>query len=227
MVKINKKISIVIRVKNEERWIGHCIQSVLDMIDKPEIVIVDDNSTDDSLKICNLFFEDPALDKKDRNYTKMKFIKIENYTPGKAINLGVKNCSNPYVLIISAHCVLKKININKLIDLLDHSIAIFGNQVPRLNGKKIKKRYIWSHFGKTSVSNMYSKLENRIFFHNALSFFKKQSITKYPFDEQLVGKEDRYWAQHIVNNLKKNILYTPDFEVEHHYTANGNTWKNF
>ena len=35
------KISVVIRTRNEERWIGHVIQSVIDHLDKPEIIIVD------------------------------------------------------------------------------------------------------------------------------------------------------------------------------------------
>jgi len=137
-----KKLSVIIRVKNEEQWIGHCIQSILDFIDKPEIIIIDDHSTDDSLKVSSLFLEDPYLDKKSLNHTKIKFIKINNYTPGKALNLGVKNCSNPYVLVISAHCILKKMNINNLINYLEDNIAVFGNQIPRLNGKKIKKKFI-------------------------------------------------------------------------------------
>ena len=46
MVQIKKdKISVVIRTRNEERWIGHVIQSVIDHLDKPEIIIVDNNST--------------------------------------------------------------------------------------------------------------------------------------------------------------------------------------
>ena len=227
MGKVKKKISVVIRVKNEQDWIGHCIQSVLDSIEKPEIIIVDDNSTDDSLKISSLFLEDPNLDKKNKNYTKIKFIKINNYTPGKAINLGVKHSSNPYVLVISAHCILKKINLDELISCLNKSMAVFGKQIPRFNGKKINKRYIWSHFGDKKVVNMYSKLESRYFFHNALSFFKRQTLIKNPFDEKLVSKEDRYWAKHIINNLNKNITYLPGFEAEHHYTMSGNTWKNF
>ena len=84
---IKKKISVLIRVKNEEQWIGHCIQSILDFIDKPEIIVVDDHSTDDSLKISSLFLEDPNLEHKSSNYTKIKFIKINKYTPGKALNL--------------------------------------------------------------------------------------------------------------------------------------------
>ena len=34
-------VSVIIRNKNEERWIGHAIQSVVDFIDSPEIIIVE------------------------------------------------------------------------------------------------------------------------------------------------------------------------------------------
>jgi len=50
-----KKLSVIIRSKNEERWIGHTIQSVLDFFPGSEIIIIDNNSTDETLKICNLF----------------------------------------------------------------------------------------------------------------------------------------------------------------------------
>ena len=43
-------ISVVIRTLNEEQWIGHTIQSVLDHIPNPEITIVDNYSTDNTLK---------------------------------------------------------------------------------------------------------------------------------------------------------------------------------
>ena len=52
--------------------------------------------------------------------------------------------------------------------------------------------------------NYFSKIENRYFFHNAFAFFKKKFLTKYPFDEQLVGKEDRYWAKKL---LVKNLIF--------------------
>ena len=42
MPKINRSnISVVIRTRNEERWIGHTIQSLLDHLIQPEIIIVD------------------------------------------------------------------------------------------------------------------------------------------------------------------------------------------
>ena len=49
--------------------------------------------------------------------------------------------------------------------------AVFGNQTPKWNGKRIAKRYIWSHFHeKNIIENMFSKLENRYFFHKMYNY---------------------------------------------------------
>ena len=164
MKKLNNKISVVIRTKNEERWIGHCIQSVLDQLSKPEIIIVDDDSKDETLHIVRHFIQDPLVDNSEnRNYTNIKIFKFNDYTPGKALNFGAAKAKYPVVLIISAHCVLKKINLKKhMMDIQDH-VCIFGNQIPKWKGKKITKRYLWSHFSSKSKKNMFSNFENRYF----------------------------------------------------------------
>ena len=90
---------------------------------------------------------------------------------------------------MSAHCVLKKINIDSLKTKIKKYCGIFGNQNPIWNGKKITKRYIWSHFIEKEKENMFSNLENRYFFHNAISFFSKKTLKKKPFDEFIQGKE--------------------------------------
>ena len=86
--------------------------------------------------------------------------------------------------------------------------------------------YSWKVGTKVSqeVVNMYSDLEKTYFFHNAFSVFKKSDLEEYPFNEKIVGKEDRYWANDIIAN-KSKIFYDPNLEVDHHYTKNGNTWK--
>ena len=72
-------ISVIIRNKNEQEYIGFAIQSCLDFFEKPEIIIVDNDSTDSSLDIVNLF--------SDR--TKINVVNNPNYTPGSSINMGV------------------------------------------------------------------------------------------------------------------------------------------
>jgi len=216
-------ISVIIRSKNEERWVGHCIQSVLDQIITPEIILIDNDSKDRTIEIAKHFQKDPELAESD-SYTNIKILNIEDYTPGKAINLGAKNAEHENILVISSHCVLKKISLEKHLKDLEKYVGIFGHQTPIWEGKKIKKRYLWSHFTQKEEVNMYSEMEGRYFFHNAVSFFKTNVLLENPFDEYLRGKEDRYWANDIVA-AGKEFLYDPNLDVDHHYTENGNTWK--
>ena len=216
-------ISIIIRCNNEERWIGHTIQSCLDLIEYPEIIIVNDNSTDSSLKIARMFNHEPTLER-NRKYSDVKIINIDDYTPGKAINIGVKNANNETIIVISSHCVLKKINVDHIKKELKNYCCIFGKQTPFYLGKRIRKNYIWSHFGEEEKVNLFSTQENRYFMHNALSSFKKDTLIKHPFNEILQGKEDRFWAISMIER-NHNTLYSPNFCCDHHYTDSGNTWK--
>ena len=224
MVKKLSNFTVVIRVKNEERWIGYAIQSVLDYLIKPEIVIVNNNSNDKTIDIVKFFAENPNLNNEANNYSKIKIINIANYSPGRALNLGVKNASKKYIMILSAHCILKKFNEANIIKDLEKNSCVFGNQIPVWNGKKISKRYLWSHFSNKKTKNMYSELEKRYFLHNALAVYKKNTLKKFPFDENLTSKEDRYWANKIIKK-KMNFTYEPELIAEHQYTIHGNTWK--
>lgn len=217
------KFSVIIRCKNESRWIGYAVQSVLDFLFEPEILIVDNNSTDNSLEIVKNFKHDSNLLINNR-YSDLKILNLDNYSPGKSINLGVQNASNENILLLSAHCEIKALDLESIKLQLSQNSCLFGKQIPIYFGKKITPRYIWSHFLDEKLINMFSNLENRYFFHNAFSFFKKETLIEFPFDEELTGKEDRYWAQNFINN-QNEIIYDPNNTVNHHYTINGNTWK--
>ena len=221
---MNKKISVIIRTKNEEKYIGHAIQSILDNFYKPEIIIIDNNSTDKTLQIVRMFLQDNKLSK-NKNYTNIKIFKINHYTPGKSLNFGVKKANSSTIMIMSAHCEITKINFNKHIKDLKNYVCIFGNQIPVYFGKKITKRYIWGHFINKSKINMYSNAEKRYFIHNAIALYKKSSLQKKKFNENLQGKEDRYWINEMMKNKKNKFYYDPELEVKHHYTPDGNTWK--
>lgn len=224
-MKSKEKFSVIIRCRNEESWIGHCIQSIIDHFDEPEINVVNNGSTDQSLEIVNSFKKNKNFkNNKGTNYTEINIFNVNNYTPGKSLNYAISKSKNDNILIISAHCVIINFNIKSVLKNLTKYKAIFGKQIPIWHGKRISKRYIWSHFINKKVENMFSKHEDRFFFHNAASIFKKSTLKKIPFDEELRGKEDRFWAKKIVQ-LKFKYLYDPNFIVNHHYTPNGKTWK--
>ena len=228
----SEKYSVVLRVRNEERWVGYALQSIVDHIGEScEIIVVNNGTTDDSIRIVNLF-----------EYLDVKKVDIPSadYTPGKALNLGIKNASRERILILSAHCQINSFNSDFLdTKFKDNSVAcIFGKQTPYYLGKQITPRYMWSHFDDTPRENYYSEIEDRYFLHNGFALYRTEVVKKYPFDNYWAAKEDRYWAQTIVEqNVSitrqrgKNIeekykfLYEPSLKCLHHYTSDGNTWK--
>ena len=100
-------LSVIIRARDEERWIGHSIQSVLDFVSFPEIIIINNGSSDRTVEIAKHFQADPEL-VTNRAYTDIKILDIDEYTPGSAINLGASEASNDFIMVLSSHCVLKK-----------------------------------------------------------------------------------------------------------------------
>jgi len=208
------KISIIIRNKNEERWIGHAIQSCLDFFNDPEIIIIDNESTDASMQIVNEFC-----------FSDIKTYEMKGYTPGKALNYGVSKASNDIILVLSAHSqIIQDIKECDISKLLEEKCCVFGNQIPVYRGKKITKRYIWSHFVEEDVKNMWSESENRYFLHNAFSFFKRDFLIDNVFDETLPGKEDRYWVNKMIQK-GYNTFYNHNMRCYHHWTPGGATWK--
>ena len=216
-------ISVLIRCRNEEQWIGHSIQSVMDNFKKPEIVVVDNNSTDNSMGIVRMFKRDKKLADYG-NYTNIKIHNIDGYSPGKSLNYGVAGCSNDYVLILSAHCVLSEVHFGKIKAYLEDHCVVGGKQIPIYRGKKIIPRYVWSNFIDKDGTNLFSNNENRYFLHNAFAFYKKETLIKHPFDEELTSKEERYWVNDMIDKGHKSY-YDEASRCYHHYTTNGATWK--
>ena len=155
-------ISVIIRNKNEERYIGYSIQSVLDTFDKPEIIVVNNNSIDESMSIVKSF-----------NFSNIKTYNIDGYSPGKSLNYGVTKCSNDYVLVLSAHSQIMNCEFGKIKDLLDEYCVVGGKQIPIYRGKKIKKLtvntcsldhksaiYLYQKYGFTPVK--YKDLEKTV-----------------------------------------------------------------
>jgi glycosyltransferase involved in cell wall biosynthesis len=215
------KVSVIVRCRNEEHYIGHTIQSIIDILGfESEIIIVDNNSTDRSKEIINLFTNNKT------NNIIIKYLTISEYTPGKSINLALQECSNDIILILSAHSVIQEINEEKIITLLKEHKAVWGKQIPIYFGKKInRKRYIWANFEDKDNINYYSSGEDRYFLHNAFCFYNKKDLIEYPIDESYIGKEDRYWVKDMIEKEFK-IYYDSEMICHHHFTNKGATWKS-
>ena len=97
MTQKSPLVSIIIRTLDEERWIGHCLNSIFSQdFENFEVIIVDNNSTDNTIDVAKRF---PIS----------KIISIKKFFPGKALNDGVRESHGDYIVCISAHCIPKDI----------------------------------------------------------------------------------------------------------------------
>ena len=197
-----KKVSIIIRCKNEEDWIGHCLTSVYSQnFNDFEVVIVDSGSTDDTIRIVKSFDVD-------------KIVNLDYFKPGNAINEGIKVSNGQVIAILSAHCVPKDANWlgNLINNLQDKTVAgVYGRQLPVAYSEASDVRDLFITFG----------LDKRVqvkdcFFHNANSAISRAVWEKHPFDNEATNIEDRIWAKEVINSGYK-LIYEPESEVYHHH----------
>ena len=205
---IKKKVSIIIRTKNEERWIALCLKKIyLQTYKNFEIILVDNFSEDKTLIKANKF-------------KLKKIIKIKSYLPGKALNLGIKHSNGEYLVFISAHCIPKNnswlATLVKSISENDLFAGVYGRQEPMNFSNDSDTRDLLLVFGLDRKVQ-----ENDTFFHNANSIIRKKLWNKFKFDNRTKNIEDRLWAKKILNFGYK-ILYEPNASVYHYHGIHQN-----
>lgn len=195
--------SIIIRTKNEERWINSCFKAIFSQTYKNfEIIVVDNNSSDKTLE-------------KVRKFGISKIIKIKNYLPGSALNKGIRKSTGNFIVAISAHCIPTN---NKWLSTLVNSIkedknyaGVYGRQQPMSFSSNSDKRDLTIVFGLDRKVQVHDN-----FFHNANSIIRKNCWSLNKYDEKATNIEDRIWAQEMIKN-KFKILYEPKASVYHYH----------
>jgi len=197
-------ISLIIRSKNEERWIVPCLKGVArqSVDDDIEVVLVDNNSTDKTVEKAINFY--PGL----------KLVTIDEFIPGLAINEGIRASKGNFLVCLSAHCIpahhdwLQQLKDN----FVDHDVAgVYGRQIPMESTNDLDKRDLLVTFGRDKRIQLKDP-----FFHNANSMFRREIWDKHSFDEKATNIEDRIWGSEIINAGYK-IIYEPDAQVYHHH----------
>ena len=201
----NDKISIIIRAKDEEKWISSCLSSVFRQeYTNFEVVIVDNCSVDRTLE-------------KAKNFPIKEIVTIEKFLPGEALNLGIRKSTGNYIVCLSAHCIPtnEKWLGHLLANFRDDRIAgVYGRQEPMAFTNDVDKRDLINIFGldrKVQIKDP--------FFHNANSMIRRDIWEKIPFSETTSNIEDRLWAMEALDQ-GYIIVYEPEASVYHYHGIN-------
>ncbi len=200
------EFSIVIRSRNESKWLPFTLEAIKKQSKNDhEVVLVDNQSTDDSVGIA-------------RKFGVKKIVNLKQFRPGHALNLGASYCEGKKIVFLSAHCIpADEYWLDNLGDALDEAERIFcayGRQLPLAITSDKDRRDLINTFG------LDSKVQVKdFFFHNANSIVFADYIAKHPFDNQVTNVEDRLWAKEVINRGDR-IAYTPDACVFHYHGIN-------
>ncbi len=150
-----KMVSVIIPTYNRASYLLEAIESVLDQTyDEIEIIVVDDGSSDDTLKKLK-----PYQDK-------IKYVYIENGGPARARNVGMKMARGEYIAFLDSDDLYYPYKIKLQAGFLDkhHDVALVCSELSAIDDNKILdelhlKNYHRSAFtgSEATYENIYSK----------------------------------------------------------------------
>ncbi len=234
MDKKNLETSIIIRTKNEERYLEHVLLMLKKQTYKNfEIVIVDDNSTDKTLEIAKKY--------------NCKIVKIPEgkFNYPYACNFGIRESIGEYIVFLSGHSIpintkwlengLNNFKSEKVAGiygypLMHYGVSLFENILYLFSRDSGKKRFMISNVKKMKIGRFTSYFHIFLFQWFPITVAKKMKVgalgftnaiirrdlwEKYNINEKFAGGgEDHDWARHWVAKGFA-IIYEPNFKVYH------------
>ena len=204
------KLSIIIRTYNEQKHIGKVLSKLTNQSMKNfEVIIVDSDSIDRTLKIVSKF--------KTLLNIKVFHINPNLFSYPKACNIGATNATGIYLCYLSGHSIPRYDNFLEkgvgLFDLFDKLAGVYGPTLPHKNSSLTEK--IFYSFGYFQNTNKIVNKPKMGILGNTNSIIPKTLWEKHHFDEKYVyGGEDYHWAKYFLN---KNylIIKSPSLSVYH------------
>ncbi|MCG8054876.1 MAG: HEAT repeat domain-containing protein [Candidatus Thiodiazotropha endolucinida] len=194
-------VSVIVRFKNEAEYLEAVLRAVQSqrIAGDFEIVAVDNESTDQSPVIAQRYAD--------------RFIQLDTYRPGRALNQAIEQACGKYIAVLSAHTI--PANSNWLHTLMTHMqtpglAGVYGGQLYNSNSKFLDKRDL----------DIFSCLEPRVEttdtdFWNANSMFPRVVWESMPFDETVFELEDHYWTK-LLTRQGYVIHFEPEALVYHY-----------
>lgn len=195
----NEKVSVIIPVYNDEKYLKQCVESVLTQTyTNLEIILVDDGSTDHTPEICEEYRE---------KYDQIRVLHKKNGGVGSSRNAGLALATGEYILFIDNDDWLEKHHIEELYKLAKENNADIAAGNFNIFYEDTSTFSYWlnddTYFKKVYSIKEWFSLQYRTDFYNMSVVFTVP------------------WDKLYKRSLFKNIVYPEDAPVEDDLT----TWK--
>lgn len=208
---MNAKISVIVAVYNTMDYLDECLESLTEQTYKNlEIVLVDDGSTDDSGRKCDIW---------ESRDSRIRVIHQKNMGISKARNAGLKIITGDYVAFLDSDDLLNKFFYEKMLDALYETGADmalckvrpfeFKSELEKENIKENKNlKY------KKEVVEENKKIKNK---NEMCSYYISEDKNRfiYHLNDNFTGEITWVWnklyKREVLNNLTfKNIKVMED-----------------
>ena len=210
-MKKNPIVSVIVPLYNYRKFIGDCIQSILNQTYiNFELIVVDDCSVDNSYKVAKKF------EKKDK---RVKVIKLDkNYGYSKAKNEGIIRSKGDYIITLDADDMMTKNSIEvRLQAALKYGVEfVYANAFFVKDNISLKQCY---------VSNNHRINKSLDLYHiHAQTVLVRRSVHKEHglYDEDLRARSDRemWWrlfGKNKSDKIKISNYYLNKFVAYYRY----------
>lgn len=176
------RVSVIIPAYNAERYLGECLQSMTDQIEKSlEILVINDGSTDNTLEIAHQWAQ---IDER------IKVLNKENGGAGSARNLGFEQAIGKYIAVQDADDYSHPLRFQHQADFLDRNDGVdyVGSYAKRIGCNERSLGFI------TPPSNL-AAIQKRMraqiaFVHASLMFRRKIIDDGIRYDTTLISAQD-------------------------------------
>jgi len=221
--------SIIIPVRNEERSIAKCLDMILSNDypkDKIEIIVVDGESDDETLRVLqNYIAEHP--------FAQIKVLKNTKKTAPAGMNIGIKHAKGSVIAIVGAHNYLSKNYLCVAVKYLEENkaecVGGIGVCIP-VGQTSIAQAISFVMDSKFGVGKSFRTAKNEIRYVDTVPspVYKREVFKKIGlFDENLVRNQDDEYNIRLIKNGGK-ILLVPDI-VSYYYARDSllRLWKMY
>jgi glycosyltransferase involved in cell wall biosynthesis len=202
---MNKKLSIIIPAYNEAETIVKILNKISEVklingIEK-ELIVVNDFSTDDTLKIVESYINENS------DLPIKLFNQPINMGKGAAIRKGIEIASGDYVIIQDADLEYEPKEYNLLLEPIEQGIAdvVYGSRF--MGGNPHRILFFWHTIGNkflTFLSNMFTNL-NLTDMETCYKMFRAEIIKKISLNENRFGFEPEVTAK--ISKIPKIRIY--------------------